>query len=150
MLYSGFKSVLWLYKWSNIQSFGLLYDSLIKRKSTENLKIEQTSAQDIFNLNCIGYLWWDFNSNGENIVKWINACLLSSVRFFATLWTVVRLLCPWDSPGKNTGVECHAPLQGNFLTQGSNFHLLRLLHCRWVLHHWVTSKIQMTHIYDVN
>ena len=20
-----------------------------------------------------------------------------------------RLLCPWDSPGKNTGVGCHAP-----------------------------------------
>ena len=23
-----------------------------------------------------------------------------------------RLLCPWDSPGKNTGVSCHALLQG--------------------------------------
>ena len=29
-----------------------------------------------------------------------------------------RLLCPWDSPGKNTGVGCHALLQGIFLTQG--------------------------------
>ena len=28
------------------------------------------------------------------------------------------LLCPWDSPGKNTGVGCHALLQGIFLTQG--------------------------------
>ena len=26
----------------------------------------------------------------------------------ATPWTVAcRLLCPWDSPGKNTGVDCH-------------------------------------------
>ena len=24
----------------------------------------------------------------------------------------------WDSPGKNTGVGCHALLQGIFLTQG--------------------------------
>ena len=39
-----------------------------------------------------------------------------------------RLICPWDSPGKNTGVSCHALLQGIFLTQGSNLHLLRLLH----------------------
>ena len=39
-----------------------------------------------------------------------------------------RLLCPWDSPGKNTGVGCHALLQGIFLTQGSNPHLLYLLH----------------------
>ena len=33
-----------------------------------------------------------------------------------------RLLCQWDSPGKNTGVGCHA-LQGIFPTQGSNLHL---------------------------
>ena len=31
-----------------------------------------------------------------------------------------RLLCPWDSPGKNTGVSCHSLLQGIFLNQGSN------------------------------
>ena len=29
-----------------------------------------------------------------------------------------RLLCPWDSPGKNTRVGCHFLLQGSFLTQG--------------------------------
>ena len=34
------------------------------------------------------------------------------------------LLCPWDSPGKNTGVGCQALLQGIFPTQGSNPHLL--------------------------
>ena len=39
-----------------------------------------------------------------------------------------RLLCPWDSPGKNTGVGCHALLQGIFQTQGSNPCLLHLLH----------------------
>ena len=37
------------------------------------------------------------------------------------------LLYPLDSPGKNTGVGCHALLQRIFLTQGSNpglhFHL---------------------------
>ena len=39
-----------------------------------------------------------------------------------------RLLYPWDSLGKNTGVGCHALLQGIFLTQGLNSHLLCLLH----------------------
>ena len=39
-----------------------------------------------------------------------------------------RLLCPWDSPGKNTGVGCCALFQGIFLTQGSNLSLLSLLH----------------------
>ena len=29
-----------------------------------------------------------------------------------------RPLCPWDSPGKSTGVDCHALLQGIFPTQG--------------------------------
>ena len=33
-----------------------------------------------------------------------------------------------DSPGKNTGVGCHALLQEVFPTQGSNLHLLWLLH----------------------
>ena len=40
----------------------------------------------------------------------------SQVELFATLWTVARL-CPWDSPGKNTGVGCHFLLQGIFPTQ---------------------------------
>jgi len=31
-----------------------------------------------------------------------------------------RLLCPWDSPGKNTGMGCHFLLQEIFLTQGSH------------------------------
>ena len=35
-----------------------------------------------------------------------------------------RLLCPWCSPGKNTGVGCHAFLQGILPTQGSNPCLL--------------------------
>ena len=37
-----------------------------------------------------------------------------------------RLLCPWNSLGKNTGVGCHALLQGIFPTQGSNPDLLHL------------------------
>jgi len=49
---------------------------------------------------------------------------LSRVQLFATLWTIAaRLLCPWDSPGKNTGVGYHA-LLGIFLTQESNLCLL--------------------------
>ena len=32
----------------------------------------------------------------------------------------MRLLCPWDSPGKNTGVGCHLLLQRIFPTQGSS------------------------------
>ena len=53
-------------------------------------------------------------------------------------WKPTRLLCPWDSPGKNTGVGCHAVLQGIFLTQGSNPCLLRLLH-------WQAGSVPLSH-----
>ena len=35
----------------------------------------------------------------------------------------VRLLCPWDFPGKNAGVDCHFLLQEIFPTKGSYPHL---------------------------
>ena len=38
------------------------------------------------------------------------------------------LLRPWKSLGKNTGVGCHALLQGIFWTQWLNLCLLHLLH----------------------
>ena len=41
----------------------------------------------------------------------------------------IRLLCPWDSPGRSAGVRCLALLQGIFPTQGSN--LLLLCHLHW-------------------
>ena len=51
---------------------------------------------------------------------------------FVTLWTIAaRLLCPWDSSGKNTGVGCYLLLWRIFLTQESN---PGLLHCRQILY----------------
>ena len=37
----------------------------------------------------------------------------------------IRLLCPWNSPGNDTGVGCQFPLQGIFQTEGSNLCLLQ-------------------------
>ena len=48
---------------------------------------------------------------------------------------ILRLLCPWDSPGKNTEVGCHFLLQGIFLTQGSNLCLL----------HWQVDSLPLSH-----
>ena len=46
-----------------------------------------------------------------------------------TQWTIAQHApLSMDSPGKNTGVGCHALLQGIFLTQGSNLCLLYLPH----------------------
>ena len=46
-----------------------------------------------------------------------------------------RLLCPWNSLGKNAGVGCHFLLQGLFPTQGSNPCLL----------HWQVNSLPLSH-----
>ena len=60
------------------------------------------------------------------------ACMPRSV-MSNSLWPhglyPARLLCPWGSSGKTTGVGCRFLLQRIFLTQGSNPPLLLLL--RW-------------------
>ena len=70
-------------------------------------------------------------------------CQVTSV-MSASLWPQglypARLLCSWDSPGKNTGEGSQALLQGILPTQGLNLCLLRLLHCRWILYHQATGE----------
>ena len=44
-------------------------------------------------------------------------CVCVCAQSCLTLWPT-RLLCPWDSPGKNTGVGCHFLLQGNLPNPG--------------------------------
>ena len=50
-----------------------------------------------------------------------------------------RLLCPWDSPGKNTGVDCLFLFQEIFPTQGSN-------PCVWYLLHWQVDSLPLSHL----
>ena len=75
-------------------------------------------------------------------------CMLnrfSCIQLSVTLWIVqpARLLCPWDSPGKNIGVGCHAFLQGICPTQGLNPCLLRLLH-------WQAGSLLLSHLWRKN
>ena len=70
------------------------------------------------------------------LLEFLVICMLShfgsSVQLFAAPWT------PWDSLGKNTGVGCHALLQGTlFLIQGLNPHLLHLLY-------WPAGSLPLT------
>ena len=89
---------------------------------------------------------FDFFGDDENSATYnysrlgAEICICSSVRSFCVSCSVVfnslqphglyltRLLCPWNSPGKNAGVGCHSLLQGIFLTQGLNLCLFCLLH----------------------
>ena len=59
-------------------------------------------------------------------------CVLGTVSDSATRGLQpARLLCPWDSPGQNTGAACHFLLQGIVLTQGWN---PGLPHCWQILY----------------
>ena len=80
-------------------------------------------------------LWLPFTVGGPNhcpvcvcvcVCVCVHSVLSDSVRPHGLEPT--RLLCPWDSLGKNTQVGCHPLLQGIFPTQGLNLHLLHLLH----------------------
>ena len=74
-------------------------------------------------------------------IQWnINSCCLVAKSCMTLLqphglWPT-RLLCPWDFPGKNTGVGCHFLLQGIFLTQGSNPGVL----------HWQVDSLPLSHL----
>ena len=63
-----------------------------------------------------------------------------------------QLLCPWDSPGKNTGVGYHSLLQRIFLTQGPNpglqHHKCTLYHLshQGLLLYWKPNSEQMISI----
>ena len=67
--------------------------------------------------------------------KW-HACVCSVFSDSLQPHGPARPLCPWDFLGKNTGVSCHLLLQGFFLTQGSNLHLL----------HWQADSLPLSHL----
>ena len=95
----------------------------------------------------------------------MHACVLSRfsrVRLCATLWTAAhRLLCPWYSSGKNTGVGCHfllLPVSYLFKYRRDLKELQKSIHCTGqfflkvtnpqvnLLSNWhvVTEKITLT------
>ena len=76
-------------------------------------------------------LYWPVLLLKASLCTWVRAWLVTSV-VSDSLWSCgphpSRPLCPWGSPGKNTGVDCHALIQGNYPIQGLNPCHLCLLH----------------------
>ena len=67
------------------------------------------------------------------VLEWgaiaFSMCMLSRFKFFVTPWAVTHQApLSIEFSSKNTRMGCHALLQGIFLTQESNPHLLYLLH----------------------
>ena len=130
----------WSHTGSEQPSWGLDSRGLAADSGSLSQSLPHLSSVSCMTRMCQEAAWWANQSALHCRVPSGSACghffilvcvlsCFSRVRLFAALWTVARrLLCPWDSPGKNAGVGCCALLQGSFPTQGSNLHLLHLLH----------------------
>ena len=86
----------------------------------------------------------------RNSCLYIRCMCAKSLHLRLTLWPhglkFARLICSWDSPGKNAGVGCHALLQGIFLTQRSSLHLL-WLHCQQIIYRWAIVETVYMYVY---
>ena len=67
----------------------------------------------------IQHLWTEKSESAEVAVCALNVYLVVSNLLQPHGLSLARLLCPWDSPGKNTGVGCHFLLQGPFPDPGT-------------------------------
>ena len=67
--------------------------------------------------------------------KWKWSCSAVSNSSWPHELQPTRLLCPWDFPGKNTGMGSQFLFQGIFLTQGSNLLLL----------HWQVGSLPLSY-----
>ena len=79
------------------------------------------------------------------IYIYISVCVSRSV-VPDSLWPhglqPTKLLCPWDFPGKDTGVGCHFLLQGIFPTRGSNPGLLQYIYIYTISYHlWIVTVL---------
>ena len=97
--------------------------------------------------------WLTVSSSASSSVKWArekllrlkcSVCLysqsLNCVQLFTAPWTVAHQtpLCPWDFPGKNTGVGCHFLLQGIFPPKDQTLVLCLL--------HWQVDSLLLHHL----
>ena len=85
------------------------------------------------------------------VKRWVACLCAKSLQLCPTLSNPMDCSLPVSSihrysPGKNTGVGCHALLQGICPTQGLNLCLLWHLHCRWILYGWATGEASVTRL----
>ena len=72
---------------------------------------------------------------------WMCAKLLQSCLTLCNSMDCSLLLCPWDSPGKNTGVGCPYPPPQDLPNPGIKPMSRMLLNCKQVSTYWVTWEV---------
>ena len=118
-----------MYRHANVFRFGPLLDSekaVYSYTMAETLAAGQRFPCFKFQLNSLCWVIWSLFEWAKPRFSWVSESkLLSQARLCDPVHcSPTRLLCPWDFPGKNTGVACRFLLQGNFPTHGSNPGLL--------------------------
>ena len=104
-----------------------------KTRLTQQISYTLGSPGELLKSRCLGNI--PIKSQCQ-----VRACMLT--RFSPTLCNSMDCSLPGssvhgDSPGKNTGVGCHALLQVIFLIQGSNPYPPAL---QAILYHWATGE----------
>ena len=102
-------------------------------KSWISYLLSTSSYAGYFTLKCFSFLLHKCLHWNAHHMKSVGCSVLSDS---VTPWTVAhRLLCPWDSPGKTTGVGFHSLLKEIFLIQGLNPGIL----------HWRQIVYRLSH-----
>ena len=107
------------------------------------------SFKRAFSLSPFTFIKWLFSASSLSAIRVVSSAYLRLLMFLPAILSPAcassSLACWWpgcsppgpsaygNSPGKNTGVGCHALLQEIFPTQGLNPDLL---HCRQILYHF--------------
>ena len=113
-----------------------LANHIYDKELVSNIHKELSKCNKESNNNKKWQLIWKHTSPKKTFFVCVNRSVMSNSLRPHGLYPT-RLLCPWNSPGKNTAVGCHSLLQGIFLTQGLN---LGLQNCRQILYHMCHEK----------
>ena len=93
----------------------------------------------VLDISPLGRIWkgWQEMRNSEDarVLRCVVCCSVAVKSCLDSSVTPWRLICPRDSPGKNTRVSFHFLLQEIFPTQGLNPHLLN----------WQVDSLPLSH-----
>ena len=90
-----------------------------------SIVLQALSLSDLLPWICLSFLLYNHYGFDLGHTWMVSNCLRPHG------WSSARILCLWYSPGKNTAVGCHSPLQGIFLTQEFNPGLLICRQIQW-------------------
>ena len=103
------------YLW--VQSISLLYSLSTVNQVIISATISVLNTNSLMAIPKHTLIIWPQWESTSHPLRWLCVCAKSLqwclILCDPTDCTSARLLCPWDFPGKNTGVGCHLLLQGS-------------------------------------